>query len=202
MLKIGITGGIGSGKTVVCALFSLLGIPVFNSDMQARILMNEDPAIKAGLVRIFGPQALNGEASPDRKLIASMVFENKENLESLNALIHPAVFRAFDTWVTGLSNTFPYLIKEAAIMFESGSYLQNDQNVTVFSSIRTRLGRVKKRDHLSDQEIMDRMNRQMTEEEKMRRSDFIIYNDEQHSLIRQVMDLDRIFRQKALEATA
>lgn len=202
MLKIGITGGIGSGKTMVCRLFSLLGIPVFNSDMQARILMNEDQGIKTGLISLFGSAALDKEGKPDRKLIADRVFENKEHLDALNALIHPAVFRAFDTWQASLTGTAPYCIKEAAIMFESGSYLQNDFNVTIFSSVNTRIERVQNRDHLAVSEVTNRMNRQMPEDEKMRRSDFVIYNDEQHSLIEQVMDLDIIFRQNVPEQSA
>lgn len=193
MLKVGITGGIGSGKSMVCSLFSLLGRPVYNSDDRARKLLNSDPRMLAGLTALFGLEILDDQGKPDRKKIGSLVFADAELLQKLNALIHPAVFRDFDLWVESLDRAIPYCIREAAIMFESGSDKQNNINVLVYAPLEKRILRVCKRDRLARAEVLGRISKQMSEEEKMKLSDHIIYNNDTDSLIEQVMELDKIF---------
>lgn len=194
MLKVGITGGIGSGKSMVCSLFSLMGIPVFNADDIGRQLLNDDESIHQGIFEIFGKTGFNDQNKPDRKKIGALVFSDPSLLKRLNALIHPAVFTAFDNWALSIDQTLPYCIKEAAIMYESGSYKQNDQNILVYSERETRIERVCKRDNVTRDQVESRMNQQMSEEEKMKLVDFVIYNDEHHSLIRQVSVIDNLFR--------
>lgn len=194
MLKVGITGGIGSGKSIVCDLFTLMGIPVFNSDLVARKLLTTDPRILGGIVSLFGTDVLQADGSPDRKKIGALVFADKAALDALNGLVHPAVFLAFYDWADGLGAGIPYCIKEAAIMFESGSAKQNDVNVLVFSDLETRIGRVTRRDGFSREQVLSRISQQMSETEKLKLADEVIYNDREHSLIEQVMELDKIFR--------
>lgn len=194
MLKVGITGGIGSGKSMVCNLFSLMGIPVFNADEIGRQLLNEDETIHKGIVEIFGLSCINDQGKPDRKKIGALVFADPALLKRLNALIHPAVFTAFDKWALSIDQTISYCIKEAAIMYESGSYKQNDKNILVYTDKEIRINRVCKRDNVSRVQVESRMNQQMSEEEKMKLVDFIIYNDGSHSLIRQVREIDNLFR--------
>jgi len=194
MLKVGITGGIGSGKSMVCSLFSLMGIPVFNADDIGRQLLNDDELIHKGIVGIFGLGCFNDEGKPDRKKIGALVFADQSLLKRLNALIHPAVFTAFDNWALSIDQTMPYCIKEAAIMYESGSFKQNDRNILVYTDREIRIERVCKRDNVTRDQVISRMNQQMSEEKKMKLVDLIIYNDDSHSLIRQVTEIDNLFR--------
>ncbi len=194
MLKVGITGGIGSGKSMVCSLFSLMGIPVFNADDIGRQLLNDDESIHKGIVGIFGLGCFNDEGKPDRKKIGALVFADQSLLKRLNALIHPAVFTAFDNWALSIDQTMPYCIKEAAIMYESGSFKQNDRNILVYTDREIRIERVCKRDNVTRDQVISRMNQQMSEEKKMKLVDLIIYNDDSHSLIRQVTEIDNLFR--------
>ena len=194
MLKVGITGGIGSGKSMVCSLFSLIGIPVFNADDIGRQLLNDDESIHKGIVEIFGLGCFNDEGKPDRKKIGALVFADQSLLKRLNALIHPAVFTAFDNWTLSIDQTLPYCIKEAAIMYESGSFKQNDRNILVYTDREIRIERVCKRDNVTRDQVISRMNQQMSEEKKMKLVDLIIYNDDSHSLIRQVTEIDNLFR--------
>lgn len=194
MLKVGVTGGIGSGKSIVCKLFTLMGIPVFNADDEGRRLLNNDADILTGVGEIFGQGIFDIEGKPDRKKISALVFKDATLLSRLNKLIHPAVFRAFDQWVLTLDSSIPYCIKEAAIMYESGSYKQNDRNLLVYSAENVRIKRVCLRDGVSPEQVISRMKQQMSEEEKMRLADYTIFNDNNHSLIRQVIEIDNLFR--------
>ncbi len=192
MLKIGITGGIGSGKTTVCRIFEVLGIPVFYADSVARSVMHTDTVLRDEITGAFGPGSYSKEGELDRKYLASLVFNDKDQLEKLNSLVHPAVFRAFDEWVL-LQKDTPYVCKEAALLFESGSYRMCDQTVLVKSPLDMRISRIMKRDNVSEQEVRARMARQFSDEQKENMADHIIINDENILLIPQILTLHRSF---------
>ncbi|MES2807221.1 MAG: dephospho-CoA kinase [Bacteroidota bacterium] len=196
MLKIGITGNIGSGKTTVSKLFELLGIPVFYADAAAKEIMVTDPLLIAGVKETFGDEAYLADASLNRKYIADIVFNDDAQLAKLNDLTHPAVFRAFDTWVAGIKDT-PYVMKEAAILFESGSYKFCDYSLLVTAPFELRAARVNKRDGTTRQQVEAREARQFTEEKKRQLTDYIIANDESQLLIPQVLALHETFLQLA-----
>ncbi|MFA6944926.1 MAG: dephospho-CoA kinase [Pedobacter sp.] len=192
MLKIGVTGGIGSGKTTVCKVFELLGIPVFYADQVAKSIMHTDPELKKKLLEAFGKKSYSMNGELNRSYISSIVFNNELELEKLNALVHPAVFKAFDTWIAGNSEA-PYVIKEAALLFESDSYKMCDQSVLVISPLASRISRIKARDGISTEEIQSRINRQLSDDQKMKFADHILVNDEQQLLIPQIISLHQQF---------
>lgn len=191
MKKIGITGGIGSGKTVVSNIFKTLGCKIYNADERAKTLMDSDPEIRLQLENTFGKE-LFSTGFLDRKLLAGLVFNDAEALKTLNSIVHPLVFRDFDTWVE-LHKNEPYILKEAAIMFESGAYKQLDSVILVHSPEEIRINRVMFRDKTDKESVLSRMKNQMSDEEKIKLSDYVIYNDDNHSLIRQVLELHNIF---------
>lgn len=192
MLKIGITGGIGSGKTTVCKVFELLGIPVFYADDIAKPMMNTDPVLREEITKTFGEQSYSGTGELNRKHISSIVFNNPEELEKLNGLVHPAVFRAFDAWVLKYLDA-PYILKEAALLYESDSYKMCDLSILVISPIESRIKRVQARDGLSAEEVQSRVDRQLSDEEKIKMADYILMNDEQQLLIPQIISLHHQF---------
>ena len=187
MLKLGITGGIGSGKTTVCRLFELLGIPVYYADEESKKLLDADKQVKEQVVKVFGDSILNDAGIIDRKKLAEIVFNNKEQLEKLNTILHPAVGLHFENWQK--KQTSPYILKEAAILFESGAFKQVDKVLTIITPLELKIQRTIKRDGISREEVINRMQHQMNDEEKVKRSDFVIKNDEQELLIPQVLDL-------------
>jgi len=190
MLKVGITGGIGSGKSVVCQVFQTLGIPVFNADDAARYLMEHDTNLISAVKKLFGDNIyVNGK--PDRERIASLVFNNDGLLQQLNALVHPATIQYGKDWMQ--QQTTPYVIKEAAIFFESGSYKEMDVMVGVYAPKEIRLERALKRSGVSEAKILERMANQMNEEEKMSRCDYVITNDDKTAILPQVMELHHQF---------
>jgi len=196
MLKIGITGNIGSGKTTVSQMFRVLGIPVFYADIEAKNIMTTDPVLVADMKKAFGDEAYLTDGSLNRKYIANIVFNDDEQLAKLNSLTHPAVFRAFDNWVVGIKNV-PYVIKEAALLFESTSYKMCDYSLLVTAPLDLRIGRVTKRDHITRAEVEAREAKQFTEAKKRELADYIIENDETHLLIPQVLKLHDAFLQLA-----
>jgi dephospho-CoA kinase len=187
-LKIGLTGGIGSGKSTVAKVFETIGIPVYYADDAAKRLMSEDAQLREQIIALFGPEAYINNL-PDRKYIAKLVFNNKEKLQQLNAVVHPATIRDGEEWMK--RQTTPYAIKEAALIFESGTQSQLDYVIGVSAPAALRIHRAMKRDHVSREEILSRMNKQIQEIIKMRLCDFIIYNDEQQLVIPQVLDLHK-----------
>lgn len=191
MLKVGITGGIGSGKTTVCEIFELLGIPVFNADDNAKTLMVTDGVLIAEIKSAFGAASYFEDGTLNGKYIADLVFSDPEKLALLNSFVHPAVFRAMDIWT--LKQTSPYVLKEAALLFESGSYLNNDFNILVSAPEELRIARVMKRDNLTAEKVKERIQNQLPEEEKKAKADFIIYNNETEFLITQVLALHHQF---------
>ncbi len=192
MLKIGITGGIGSGKTTVCRVFELLGIPIFYADTVAKLIMNTDPVLKEEILKTFGEKSYSMDGELNRSYISSIVFKNESELDKLNALVHPAVFRAFDKWL-GIHYDAPYIIKEAALLFETKSYTMCDLSVLVVSPEALRVQRVIARDAISQDEIALRMKRQLSDEQKMKLADHILFNDESRLLIPQILELDQQF---------
>lgn len=192
MLKIGITGGIGSGKTTVCRVFELLGIPIFYADTVAKLIMNTDPVLKEEILKTFGEKSYLMDGELNRSYISSIVFKNESELDKLNALVHPAVFRAFDKWL-GIHYDAPYIIKEAALLFETKSYTMCDLSVLVVSPEALRVQRVIARDAISQDEIALRMKRQLSDEQKMKLADHILFNDESRLLIPQILELDQQF---------
>lgn len=184
MLKIGLTGGIGSGKTTVAKVFETLGIPVYFADDATKRLMNSNNALKALVIQHFGEVSyINGKLN--RKYIADIVFNDKEKLALLNSITHPATIEDANEWIQQQSS--PYIIKEAALLFETEAAKHLDYFIGVSASLETRIKRVMKRDGLSEAEIMKRINRQMNEEEKMKRCDFIITNNDEEMVIPQVL---------------
>ena len=193
MLKIGITGGIGSGKTTVCKVFESLGIPVFYADTVAKQIMVSDPILVAGVKAAFGAESYAADGSLNNKHIAGIVFNQAEELAKLNALVHPAVFRAFEHWVKDIPATVPYVLKEAALLFESGSYQMCDRNVLVVAPLALKLQRVMQRDGVTEAQVKARMDKQLSDEEKAKMADMLVRNNETDSLIIQVMELHRQF---------
>jgi dephospho-CoA kinase len=192
MLKIGITGGIGSGKTTVCRVFELLGIPVFYADNVAKTIMQTDSQLKNEILNAFGTESYSIDGQLNRPYISSIVFKDQSQLNKLNALVHPAVFRAFDRWISEQQEV-PYILKEAALLYESESYEMCDLSILVISPESTRISRIKARDHISEEEIMLRMKRQFSDEQKMKLANHILINDENRLLIPQILDLHQQF---------
>jgi dephospho-CoA kinase len=194
MLKIGITGNIGSGKTTVSKMFEVLGIPVFYADAAAKNIMTTDPVLIADIKKTFGDAAYLADGNLDRKYIANIVFNDDKELAKLNALTHPAVFRAFDAWVADIKNV-PYVIKEAALLFESTSYKMCDYSLLVTAPLELRIDRVTKRDHITHPQVEAREAKQFTEAKKRELADYIIENDESKLLIPQILELHEAFLQ-------
>ena len=189
--KVGITGGIGSGKTTVCKIFETLGIPVYYADDRAKWLMAHDPALKASIVAAFGAEAYRTDGALNRAFLAEAVFGDAAQLKRLNALVHPAVGRDAEAWHAQQTGV-PYTLKEAALLFESGSYRRLDKVITVFAPRELRLQRIMRRDGARREQVEARMAHQLPEEEKVRRADYVIYNDGRAPLIRQAWEIHRI----------
>ena len=196
MLKIGITGNIGCGKTTVSKMFEILGIPVFYADEEARKLMTTDPLLIAEIKAAFGGDSYFADGSLNRKHIAAIVFNDEQQLNRLNGLTHPAVFRAFDKWALGIKDA-PYVMKEAALLFESASFKMCDYSLLVTAPLELRIARVMKRDNITRAEVEARESRQFPEEKKKKLADYMIINDEQRLVIPQVLKLHEGFLQLA-----
>jgi dephospho-CoA kinase len=194
MLKVGITGGIGSGKTTVCQVFETLGIPVLYADKTARYLMENDAMLIDGIKMLFGDDVYNAGAL-DREKVSSIAFKRPEILTELNKLVHPAVIRYGKQWMD--SQQTSYVIKEAAIFFESGSYVDMDIMVGVFAPQKLRILRTVSRDNVPREKVLERIAQQMDEDEKMKRCDHIIINDDEHAVLPQVLKLHELFLEEA-----
>ncbi len=194
MLKIGLTGGIGSGKTTVSRIFSVLGVPVFYADDIAKAIMNEDEGLKQKITGLFGNDAYVNNIL-NRKYIADIVFKDAYKLEQLNALVHPVTIAAADAWIK--AQTTPYVIKEAALMFEAGAAAHLDYVTGVYAPLHLRLHRVMHRDNVSREQVLSRINSQVDETIKMKLCDFVVVNDEQQALLPQVLDLHKKFLEMA-----
>jgi dephospho-CoA kinase len=183
MIRIGITGGIGSGKSVVSSLLTVYSIPVYLADIEGRRLSNESPVIRKKLVDLFGKE-IYVDGRLDRQKLASFVFGNEKLMEKVNRIIHPVVSKDFKNWMKNRETGRCAL--ESAILFESGFNRNMDVVLMVYAPVDLRLTRVMKRDGLSEAEVMKRMNRQMSDVLKRERSDYVIVNDEKQALIPQI----------------
>jgi len=184
--RIGVTGGIGSGKSLVCRIFELLGVPVYHADDRAKYLMENDPELKERLLETFGEAIFPG-GKLDRKALAAKVFGNAKLLKSLNALVHPAVRQDTKSWFE--EQSAPYAIKEAALIYETGAEQGLDRVIVVTAPLGLRLKRVHQRDGSSYRDILARINHQLPEKEKVKRADYLIRNNGKRSLIAQVIDI-------------
>lgn len=186
MLKVGVTGGIGAGKSIVCQVFQTLGIPVFNADDAAKGLLENDENIRNRVTELLGEKAyLNNK--PDRKYIAYKVFNNEELLTGLNAIIHPATIAYGNTWME--QQDAAYIIKEAAIFFESGTDKGMDKMIGVSAPNELRIQRVMQRPGMTREEVQSRMQKQMLQSEKMKLCDYVIQNDDIQAIIPQVLSI-------------
>lgn len=186
MIKVGVTGGIGSGKSTVCRLFTLLGIPVYDADSRARTLMNRQPEVAAKIEAMFGGQAYrNGEL--DRGLIAAEVFGNPDRLEALNRIVHPAVRDDFRRWAE--AQDAPFVIEESAILYESGADRDMDKVIAVTAPEALRIRRTVRRDGCTEAAVRQRIRHQMDEAERTGRADFTIHADDRHLVIPQVLSI-------------
>jgi dephospho-CoA kinase len=197
MLKVGITGGIGSGKTTVSKVFEVLGVPVFYADEHAKRVMVEDPILIAAIRHEFGNESYFDDGGLNRKYIANIVFNDAARLGKLNAIVHPATFRAFDVWVAQMGNV-PYILKEAALLFEAASYKLCDKAIMVYAPLETRINRVMHRDNISRDEVLSRNAKQMSDEEKIKLADYTIINDDTRLVIPQVLALHQQFLEMAI----
>ena len=186
VLKVGLTGGIGSGKSTVAQIFEVLGIPVYYADIAAKKIMNEDEDLRSAITNIFGEPAYTNNIL-DRKYISSIVFSDPAKLEQLNALVHPATKKDGEAWMQ--EQTSPYAIHEAALIFEAKVSDRLDIVIGVSSPIELRIKRAMERDKVSREEVLKRMDQQLDEEVKMSKCDFVLINDEQQLLIPQVLEL-------------
>ncbi len=192
MIKVGITGGIGSGKTTVCKVFRVLGIPVFEADTTAKQLMNTDAELRKNLIGLFGTAVYQPDQTIDRKYLAGIVFTNPSLLAQLNELVHPVVRKAFEEWC--LIQHSPYVLHEAAILFESGFYSMMDKTITVVTSEKQRIERVVKRDRLTVELVKQRMRNQWSDDEKIKLADFVIGNNDRELIIPQIVEIDKKIR--------
>ena len=184
--KLGITGGIGSGKTSVCRVFNVLRVPVFSADREAQLIMETDNTIIKSINSIAGKDLyINGNL--DRMALAKIIFNDNTLLEKVNLLVHPAVFDRFSHWV--LEQTTPYVIMEAAILFESGASKFVDRVATVVAPVVQRVERVIHRNKLSREQVMERMRNQMDDETRIRLSDYVISNSENDMIIPAILKI-------------
>jgi dephospho-CoA kinase len=194
MIKIGITGGIGSGKSTVCRIFELLGIPVYSADKEAKNLMIRDKKLKKEIIKLLGTESyINGELN--RVFIASRIFNDKDLLAKINALVHPVVKQDFIKWST--QQSAPYVIYEAALMIESGSYKLMDKLIVITAPSELRIDRVISRDNVERVKVLERIKNQMSQEAMLNYADHVITNDRKMSLIKQVIGLHMLFKLKS-----
>jgi len=194
MLRIGITGGLGSGKSTVAHIFEVLGIPVYYADTASKRLMNEDDEVKSSIQNAFG-QAAYTKGKLNTKYVSDIVFKDKKKLAILNSIIHPATLIDAAEWMNNQKSF--YALKEAALIFESGSNKSLDYVIGVKSPLEMRLQRAMFRDTITIEEVIARISQQMNEDDKMELCDYIIVNDEQQMLIPQVLDLHKQLLRRA-----
>ena len=188
MKRIGITGGIGSGKTYVASVFQSLGIPIFNADIQAKKLMTSSRKLIKLVKEEFGNDIYK-DSDLNKEKLASIVFSDSDKLQKLNSLVHPIVKEEFNNWYK--KQTSPYVIKEAAILFESNSHIGLDAVICVSAPLELRMKRLLNRDNYSEKEIKKRIENQISQEEKQKLSDYIIVNDEKELLLPKIIKIHK-----------
>jgi dephospho-CoA kinase len=185
-MKLGITGGFGSGKTSVCRVFNILGVPVFSADPEARKIMNSDEYIISGINRIAGMD-LYPDGNLDTARLAKLIFNNADLLREVNSLVHPVVFENFRLWAG--TRDAPYVIMEAAILFESGASQLVDRIVTVTAPVEERVSRLTRGNRLTREQVMERIKNQMSDDERVKMSDYVINNSESMMIIPAVLKI-------------
>lgn len=201
MIKVGITGGIGSGKTTVCKLFEMLGVPVYYADDRAKWLMVNEKKVKQAIIALLGKEAYQSDGTLDRAFIASQVFKDSKKLAALNGIVHPAVALDSEQWQRKHASA-SYTLKEAALLFESGSYRQLDLIITVDAPESLRIQRVIERDQTTAEAVKARIDKQMPAGEKRERADFVIENDGKHLLVPQVLAIHQALLQRSEDTSA
>lgn len=196
-LRVGLTGGIGSGKTLVGSLFHLLGIPLYLADLRARVLMVEDARLKQAVVELLGAAAYQPNGELDRTWVAGQVFGQAEKLAALNALVHPVVQEDARRWHE--SQVTPYTLQEAALLYESGGFRHLDLMIVVEAPVEVRLARAMGRDQAPAAGILARMRQQWPTGEKTKRADFVIHNSGRQLLVPQVLAVHRAILQRAAD---
>lgn len=189
-LKVGITGGIGSGKSIVCNVFKLLGVPVFEADDAAKKLYLTNREVKTGLIQLFGEDIYTPEGIPDRKKLASYIFNNDIQREKVNELVHPFVRKKFENWLNIYKNV-PYVIHEAAILFESGFYKMMDFTVLVVAPEEERIARVMARDGVTAEMVRKRMQKQWSDGKKEKLAAKVLVNDNKNLMIPEIIRIDK-----------
>ncbi len=193
MLKIGITGSIGAGKSTVAGIFKVLGVPVFDADAIAKSILNSDPALREQIITAFGLETYKNGLL-DRKYLATLVFNNPDQLAKLNALVHPATIKVANAWAKHWEEQgSAYIVKEAALLFEAGTNIGLDFIIGVTAPEDLRIARVMARDHVTREEVLKRMQHQLDDTKKMERCDIVIDNNEKALLIPQVLTLHQKF---------
>ena len=190
---LGITGGIGSGKSTICRVFKVLGVPVFDADAVAKNLLNTDDEIRQGLINLFGNDIYTPEGSVDRKMLAEIIFNNENHLNKVNSLVHPKVRNEFYKWRD--QQKAPYIIHEAAILFESGFYKMMDQVLLITAPEKDQIERVMKRDGVTEDQVRERMKRQMPNNEKQELADMVLVNDNKSLLLPEIIEIDKKLRE-------
>ncbi len=198
MLKIGITGGIGSGKSTVCRVFETLGIPVFYADDAAKRLMETDPVLTAGIRTLFGTAAYDAAGRLNRPHLSAAAFENAALLQQLNALVHPATIAHGRAWMA--AQQAPYALKEAALFFETGTNTEMDLMIGVAAPEALRIRRAMRRDGASQDAVEARLRKQLDADAKMRRCDFVIVNDDRSAVLPQVLAVHQQLLERAATA--
>lgn len=189
MIKVGITGGIGSGKSTVCKVFKVMGIPVFEADSVAKQLMNTNPVIREQLIHLFGTSVYLPDLTIDRKFLSEIVFNNTSLLAQLNAIVHPAVQKAFDEWC--MIQQAPYVLHEAAILFESGFHKMMDKTIAIVVNEEERIERVMKRDKITKELVLQRIQNQLSDAERIKLADFVISNNDNELIIPQILEINK-----------
>ncbi len=186
MLKVGITGGIGSGKSFICKFFKLLDIPIFEADKEAARLIKTSTIIRKEFQKLFGENIYLPNGDLNKTKLAEIIFNSDTDRQKVNSIVHPVVIEEFIKWTTNYSHQ-PYVLEEAALIFESNAHKNLDCVITVKSPINLRLERIKKRDGIGEEEIFARIRAQLSEDELISRSDFIINNDPENYIINDIL---------------
>jgi len=192
MLKVGVTGGLGSGKTVVCSILKQLGVPVFNADEEAKKLLDRED-IRSKILLYFGEQVFDCDRV-SRKKLANYVFSNEEALARLNELVHPAVAREFLKWTAQQNASQPYVVIEAALLIESRQDYSLDMIAVVCSPLEDRIIRAMQRDNATRESIMARISKQLSDEDMIKKAGCVLLNDDDHMLLPQVLEMDKKLR--------
>ncbi len=193
MKKIGITGGIGSGKSLVCSILECFGLPVFYSDIEAKILLESNQKIKEELILIFGND-IYSSGSLDKLRLSKILFSDKKLLLKVNSIVHPQVRLKFDKWAKNQNSRFVF--NESAILFETGGHFKFDATILVIAPLDLKIKRIISRDSLSENQVFERMNNQWTDEEKIKFATYVVNNDEKEGVLQQVEDILKLLDKK------